>query len=44
MRPEIVRYYIVHSLEIQRNQYFHVFAVVNWLKPSEQNIGFKNPL
>ena len=44
MRPGIVRYLIVHSLEIQRKQYFHVFAVVNWLKPSKQDFGFKNPL
>jgi len=44
MRPGIVRYYIVHSLEIQRKQYVHVCAVVNWLKASEQDFGFKNPL
>ena len=44
LRPGIVRYYIVHSLEIQRKQYVHVFAVVNWLKPSEQDFDFKNPL
>ena len=43
-RPGIVRYYIVHCLEIQRKQYIHVFAVVNWLKPSEQDFGFKHPL
>ena len=44
MRPGIVRYYIVHSLEIQRKQHVHVFAAVNWLKASEQDFGFKNPL
>ena len=44
MRPGIVRYFIVHSAEIEGKQNVHVFAVVNWLKSSEQDFGFGNPL
>ena len=44
MRPGIVRYFMVHSVEIKGKQTIHAFAVVNWLKSSEQDLGFGNPL
>ena len=44
MRPGIIRYFIVHSVEIHKKQCVHVFAVVNWLKSTEQDFGFGNPL
>lgn len=44
MRPGIVRYFIVHSVQIEGKQLIHAFAVVNWLKSSEQDFGFGNPL
>ena len=44
MRPGIVRYFMVHSMEIKGKQNIHAFAVVNWLKSSEQDLGFGNPL
>ena len=44
MRPGIVRYYIVHSVEMEGKQMTHMFAVVNWMKSSEQDLGFRNPL
>ena len=44
MRPGIIRYFIVHSVEIEGKQRIHAFAVVNWLKPSERDFGFGNPL
>ena len=44
MRPGVVRYFIVHSVEIEGKHSTHAFAVVNWLKSSEQDFGFGNPL
>lgn len=44
MRPGIIRYFIIHSLEIKGQQNIHAFAVVDWLKSSEQDIGYGNPL
>lgn len=44
LRPGIIRYFIVHSLEIEGSQKSHAFAVVNWLKSSEEDFGFGNPL
>ena len=44
LRPGIIRYFIVHSLEIEGCQKSHAFAVVNWLKSSEEDFGFGNPL
>lgn len=44
MRPGIIRYFIVHSVEIKGQQSIHAFAVVNWLKSSEQDLGYGNPL
>ena len=44
MRPGIVRYFMVHSVKIKGKQTIHAFAVVNWLKSSEQDLGFGNPL
>ena len=44
MRPGIVRYFMVHSVEIKGKQSIHAFAVVNWFKSSEQDLGFGNPL
>lgn len=44
VRPGIVLYYIAHSVEIGKNQRTHLFAVVNWLKPSAEDFGYKNPL
>ena len=40
----IVHYFVVHSVEIKGKQTIHAFAVVNWLKSSEQDLGFGNPL
>ena len=44
LRPGIIRYFIVHSLEIEGCQKSHAFAVVNWLKSSDEDFGFGNPL
>ena len=44
MRPEIIRYFIVHSVEIKGKQNIHAFAVVDWLKSSDQDFGHGNPL
>lgn len=44
MRPGIIRYFIVHSVEIKGQQNIHAFAVVDWLKSSEQDFGYGNPL
>ena len=44
LRPGIIRYFIVHSLETEGSQKSHAFAVVNWLKSSEDNFGFGSPL
>ena len=44
MRAGIIRYFMVHSVEIKGKQAIHTFAVVNWLKSSEQDLGFGNPL
>ena len=44
MRPGIIRYFIVHSVEINGQQNIHVFAVVDWLTSSEQDFGYGNPL
>ena len=35
---------MVHSVEIKGKQTIHASAVVNWLKPSEQDLGFGNSL
>ena len=43
-RPGIVRHFIIHSVEIEGKQIIYAFAVVNWLKPSEQDFRFGNPL
>lgn len=43
-RPGIIRHFIVHSVEIDGKQAIHAFAVVNWLRLSEQDFGFGNPL
>ena len=32
-----------HSLDIEGSQNSHAFAVVNWLKSSEEDFGFGNP-
>ena len=44
LRPGIIRYFIVHGLAIDGSQKSHAFAVVSWLKSSEENFGFGNPL
>lgn len=44
MRPGIIRYLIVHSVEIKGQQNIHAFAVVDWLKSSEQDFGCGNPV
>ena len=44
MRPGIIRCFMVHSVEIGGKQHTHAFAVVNWLKPSQEDFGFGNPL
>ncbi|KAK2556929.1 hypothetical protein P5673_021148 [Acropora cervicornis] len=44
LQPGIIRYFIVHSLEIDGSQKSHAFAVVSWLKSAEENFGFGNPL
>ena len=44
MRPGIISYFIVHSVEIKGQQNIHVFAVVDWLTSSEQDFGYGNPL
>lgn len=44
MRPGIVRHFIAHSVEIEGKQSIHVFALVNWLKSTEQDFCFGNPL
>lgn len=43
MRPGVIRYFMVHSVQIEGNQIFHAFAVVNWPRPSEQDFGYGNP-
>ena len=44
VRPGIVLHYMVHSVEIVKRQLLHMFAAVKWLKPSDVNFGYKNPL
>ena len=44
MRPGIVHHFMVYSVEIKGKQTIHASAVVNWLKPSEQDLGFGNSL
>ena len=44
MRPGIIRYFIVHSVEIKGQQNIDAFAVVDWCKSSEQDLGYGNPL
>ena len=39
-----IRHFIVHSVEIDGKQAIHAFAVVNWLRLSQQDFGFGNPL
>ena len=43
-RPGLVRYYMEHSVEVDGEQLTHVFAVVDWLKPSQRDFGYQNPL
>lgn len=43
MRPGVIRYFMVHSVQIEGNQISHAFAVVNWPRPSEQDFGYGNP-
>lgn len=43
MRPGVIRYFMVHSVQIEGKQIFHAFAVVNWPRPSEQDFGYGNP-
>ena len=43
-RPGTICHFIVHSAEIDGKQTIHAFAVVNWLRLSEQDFGFRNPL
>ena len=43
MRPGIICYFIVHSVEI-KGQDIHAFAVVGWLNSSDQDFGYGNPL
>ena len=33
-----------HSVEVDGEQLTHVFAVVDWLKPSQRDFGYQNPL
>ena len=35
---------MVHSVEIKGKQTIHASAIVNWLKSSEQELGFGIPL
>ena len=42
-RPGIIRHFIVHSVEIDGKEAIHAFAIVNWLRLSEQDFGFGNP-
>ena len=44
MYPGMIRYFIVHVVEIDRYQKCHAFTVVNWLKSSEEDFGFGNSL
>ena len=43
-RLGIIRHFIIHSLEKDGKQAIHLFEVVNWLRLSEQDFGFGNPL
>ena len=43
-RPGIIRHVIVYSVEIDGKLAIHAFAVVNWLRLSEQDFGFGIPL
>ena len=43
-RPGVVRHYIMHSIDIERKQLIHVFAVVKWLKPATTHFGYGNPI
>lgn len=43
MRPGVIRYFMVHSVQIEGKQIFHAFAVVNRPRPSEQDFGYGNP-
>ena len=40
MGPGAIRYFMVHSVQIEGNQIFHAFAVVNWPRPSEKDFGY----
>ena len=44
MRPGIIRYFIVHSVEIKGQQNIHAFAVADWLRSSEEDFGYGNTL
>ena len=43
-RPGIVRHFMVHSIDIDKEQHIHVFAVVKWFKPADKDFGYGNPL
>ena len=43
-RPGIIRHVTVHNVEIDGKRAIHAFAVVNWLRLSEQDFGFGSPL
>ena len=43
-RPGVVKYYIMHSAKVDGHQLNHMFAVTDWLKPSETDFEYANPL
>ena len=43
-RPGLVRHYMERSVEVDGEQPTHVFAVVDWLKPSQRDFDYQNPL
>lgn len=44
MRPGIICFFIIHRVEIKGRQNIHVFALVDWLKSSDHDFGYGNPL
>lgn len=43
-RRGIVRHFMVHSIDIDKEQLIHVFAVVKWFKPAVTGFAYGNPL
>ena len=43
-RPGVVKYYILHSVKVGHQQLEHMFAITDWLKPAEGDLGYANPL